>query len=111
MKNKYATARMQDLFARYRNILRRNGLNWIIHQKVAVGHVLSAMQPSVLKDRLTSDLSFSHHHLKKDFKGFLAHAIELANAFQLVDCGPRKMRPGNGIDHNIKCSGNKDDDD
>ena len=98
MRNNNATARMKDLFASYYTILSRNGLKWIVteNQKVSVGHVLSAVRPVSLKERLESDLSFSHHHLKKDFNGFLAHAIKLAEAFQLVDCGPPSKRPKPG---------------
>lgn len=91
MRSTDATARMQDLFAQCQTIVCRNKLNWIIEdsQKVAVGHVLSAIQPSVLKERLTSDFAFSQHNLKKNFQGFLKYEIELAKAFQLVDCDPR----------------------
>lgn len=44
----------------------------------------------VLKESLMSDLSFSRHYLRKDLKGFLKHAVRLAEAFQLVDFGPPK---------------------
>lgn len=54
-------------------------------------------------EKLTSDLAFSHHSLRKDIKGFVSHAGELAKAIQLVDCGPRRTK--NGTD---KRSGNKD---
>lgn len=106
MWNTDATARMQDLFSQYHTILRRNGLKWIINenQKIAVGQVLSAIQPLVLRDRLTSDLLFSHHHLKKDFPGFMKHSIELAKAFQLVDCEPRRTQHSTPS----KRSGNKE---
>lgn len=90
MKNTNATARMQDLFTNYHTILSRNGLKWIIkeNQKIAVQHVLSAVRPVSLRDRLSSYLSFSHHNLRKDLTGFLKHSVRLAEAFQLVDCGP-----------------------
>lgn len=54
---------MQDLFAKYHTILSRNELKWIIteNQKVAVNQVLSAVGTVSLKERLESDLSFSHH--------------------------------------------------
>lgn len=92
MRNKNAKARMQDLFVSYHMILLRHGLKWIVteNQKVAVSHVLQAVPPATLRDRLQSDLAFSHHELRKDFPGFLKHAIRLAEAFQLVDSGGPK---------------------
>lgn len=111
MKNNNATARMQDLFSSYITILGRHGLKWIVtdNQKIAVQHVLSAIRPVSLKDRLESDLSFSHHPLKKDFKGFLKHSIRLAEAFQIVDSGPPTKRGGKdrGASKNNSRSGNK----
>lgn len=83
MCNKNSTARMQDLFANYHTILDRHELKWIIteNQKVAVLHVLQAVRPATLRDRLESDLSFSHYALRKDFTGFLKLSIRLAEAF------------------------------
>lgn len=68
---------MQDLLSSYLTILSRHGLRWIIteNQKVAIQHVLSAVRPTVLKEQLESDLSVSHHPLKRYFKQFLKHAI------------------------------------
>lgn len=94
MKEKSAKNRMEDLFSSYHTILARNGLKWIItdNQKIAVRHVLSAIRPTALKDRLQSDLSFSHHELLKNFSGFMNHAVRLAEAFQLVDSGrPKRL--------------------
>ena len=53
-------------------------------------HVLSAVRPTTLRDRLADDLDFSRHDLKEDFKGFLKHAIKLAEAVQIVDSGRMK---------------------
>lgn len=66
---------MQDLFTLCHTILRRNEVNSIVtdNQKVAVGHVFSTIQQAILKERVTSDLFFSHHHLKKNFKRFICH--------------------------------------
>ena len=91
MNVKSADARVQKLFMTYHTILRKNGLAWILkeNQKVAVYHVLSAIRPLTFKQRIESDLSFSYHTLKKDFRGFREHVHKLAVAFQLVDCGPR----------------------
>lgn len=57
------------------------------NQKVAVGNVLSAIRPKSLRERLESDLEFSHYQGKKDFKKFIKHSVELSDAFQLVDTG------------------------
>ena len=62
MSNRNARSRMQSLFVDYHSLLDRHGLTWIIeeNQKLAVAHVLSAIRPVTLRERLTSDLSFSH---------------------------------------------------
>ena len=88
-KDPSAESRMQSLFISYRSLLRQNGLLWVLEssQKIAVQHVLSAIRPKSLCARLSDDLEFSQHHLRKDFKGFMSHAIKLAAAFQLVDNG------------------------
>lgn len=82
-------ARLQDLFASFHKIISRNNLNSIVNdnQKVAVQHVLSAIRPTSLREKLESDLSFSHHSLKKDFHGFLKHTFKLAEPFQLFGAG------------------------
>lgn len=59
----------------------------------------------MLKEGLYSDLVFSHHSVRKNFKEFLRHAIALATAFQLVFNGPKKRRS----DNDSRRSGNKDD--
>lgn len=65
MKISNAKARMQDVFSSYHTILRRNALTCIVmdNQKIAFAHVLSAIQPPTLIDRLESGLTFSHHAL------------------------------------------------
>lgn len=92
MSNGNAKSRMQTLFADYHSLLAKQGVKWVIsdNQKLAVAHVLAAIRPASLRERLESDLAFSHHALKKDFKKFLKHAVELSDAFQSVDNGPRR---------------------
>ena len=94
MSNRNARSRMQQLFVQYHTLLSTHGLIWIVtdNQKLAVGHVLSAVKPTALKERLESDLGFSQHQLKKDFKAFMAHAVKLSEAFQLVDSGRQRKR-------------------
>lgn len=41
-------------------------------------------------DRLRSDLCFEFSNLQKGLKCCLQHAIQLYDAFQLVNCGPKK---------------------
>ena len=90
-------------------ILAKNGLTWFLekNQKLAVSHVLSAVKPQTLKDRLESDLEFSHHQLKKDFKSFLDHSLKLSDAFQLLDPGnQRKVKTPHVPHPNRTRSGN-----
>lgn len=80
MEEKNAGTPMEDLYTSYHTLLARNGLKWIIkdNQPIAVRHVQSAIRPTILKDRLESDLSFCDHDLTKDFSGFMKHAGKLA---------------------------------
>lgn len=65
IKNNNATGRMQDIFTNYHTLFVRNGLKCILdkNKKVAVKHVLSAIQPSFLKDCVTADLSIPKREL------------------------------------------------
>jgi len=94
MSDPSATSRMQGLFISYTTLLRKNGLSWVVTDspKVAVQQVLSCINPKSLRTRLREDLEFSQRSLRKDFKGFMTHAIKLAEAFQLVDSG-RDRKP------------------
>ena len=106
MKDKNARSRMESLFVSYHKLLRRHGVSWIVknNQKVAVGHVLSCIKPATLQSRLQSNLEFSHHSLKKDFKGFMKHSIRISEAFQMVDTGPKQTKSES---HRSSRSGNK----
>lgn len=63
------------------------------------------MQPESLKSRLQSDLNFSHHRLRKDFKELMNHYIRLSEAFKLVDWGPKSSVDKNRL--RTKSGGNK----
>ena len=93
MSHSSATARMKDLFVRYNALLKEHGVSWIKseHQKLAVSHVVAAIKPKHLKERLESDLDFAHRDLKKDFSKFFAHALKVAAAYQLVDAGRKPI--------------------
>lgn len=95
MTDKDACSCIKTLFVSYRSLLRRNGLTWMTkdNDKIAVYQVPSAIRLESLRIRLESDLELSHCDLRKDFKGFMYHAIKLFEAFQLVDNGaPTKRR-------------------
>lgn len=90
----------------YSTLLRRHGLKWVrdSNPKMAVGHVVSAINPQQLRTRLPSDLDLAYKYLRKDLKHFIAHALDHLNAFKKVDIGPtykkqtksNKDRHGNG---------------
>ena len=70
MADSNAKFRIRNLFVSDHTILSRNGLLWFFKdsQKVAVTHVLSAIRPATLKERLAGDLDFAHYGLEKTFK-------------------------------------------
>ena len=83
MSDPGAKSRMESIFLSYYTILRQHGLLRVIKDapKVAVQHVLSQIRPMSLQSRLKDDLALSQYDLQKDFKGFFAHAVRLAEAF------------------------------
>lgn len=93
MKNHNAISRMQDFLANYHMLLPRNGLKWLIkdNSKISAEHVLFAIKPYTLHDRLDVNFSFAKYELSKCFHDFLKHAICLAEAFQIVDSGPTSL--------------------
>lgn len=50
-------------------------------------HVLFAIRQQSLHDRLTSVLNFSKYEPRTHFRGFLEHAIRLAETFQILYAG------------------------
>lgn len=52
----------------------------------------SAVRPKYLKERLESELYFSHHELIIDFNGFTS-SVKLAESLQIVESG-RHSRKG-----------------
>lgn len=98
MKKHIATARIQDLFSGYHTLLARNGLKWLndVDCKVAFQHFPFATRLQTLHNRITADLIFAKHELRKEFCGFLQYAIRLAEIFQIADSG--KTPHNNDID-------------
>lgn len=109
MNDSDAISRVNNLFVSYLSILRRQGLSWVVeeNQKVAVGYVLATIHPSTLHIQLESDLELSHHDLRKNFRGFIKHAIRLTEAFQLVDNGKQQSQATKAVTnkHNHKGRG------
>lgn len=95
MRDKNAKPRMESLFVIHHALLRRNGLSWLLetNENVAVSHIISAIRPKTLKNRLQSDLDFAHYGLQKDFRGFMKHAVRLSESFQIVYSVPQYERP------------------
>lgn len=54
---------------------------------ISVKPVVKAIRLESFRLRMESDLAFAFHSLKTDLKGFMAHSIKLAEAFQLLDVG------------------------
>ena len=94
MSNRNIHLRMQNIFVDYHSILSRNGVSWLVteNEKQAISHVLSAIHPAILKDSIKLDMELSEHELKKDFKGFVKHSMELSQTFVRLDGGPRNTR-------------------
>ena len=94
MNDNSAKSRMESLFISYIMLLRKHGLVWVQekNQKVAVGHVLSAIRPLTLQRRLDDDLQFAHTNLRKDFSAFMDHAIDVAEAYQKVQGDATRQR-------------------
>lgn len=97
MSDSNATSRMESLFMAYHKLLRINGLAWVLksNQKISVFHVLSAIKPLSLQNRIESDLEFAYYDCRKDFQKFMRHCIRLSESFQVLDNGPTKKREEN----------------
>lgn len=60
--------------------------------KKAVKQFSSAVKPRSFQRRLEKYLSFNRMELRKNFKKFMAHAMELSAAFQKLGCGPENQK-------------------
>lgn len=109
ISDRSAKSRMESLFISY-------GLTWVIKDapKIAALQFISQIRPVYLQSRRKDDLDLSQNNLKKDFKGFFAHAVKLSEAFLLVDDGLGRRKENNntsrvdegaGISWNVKNGG------
>ena len=108
MADKNAKPRMESLFVAYHALLNIHSRACLLraNQKVAVLHVLSAVNPRSHKDGGKSDLKFAYNEYKKDFRKFISHAIRVSMDFQLVDNGPKNSNSCDGAKDGRKSRGN-----
>lgn len=83
MENRNARSRMQGLFVDYHSLVTSQGLTWIVKDKrnPVVSHVLFAIKPLSLSERLESDLSLFHREPRKNFSKSLTHAVKFSEGF------------------------------
>lgn len=96
MSDRSARSQTETLFVSYLSLLRRNGLKHVIGNtpKLAMYHVVSAVKAPYLRKRLESDLDLKANHIRKDFKGFMEHAVKLSEAFEMLHNGTDQDRSG-----------------
>lgn len=54
------------------------------HPKLLAGHVIYEIKPRNMQKMLRTDLKLAHVSLNSDFKGFQKHAMNVAEAFQII---------------------------
>lgn len=83
---------MDNLLVCYMYLLRLNGLAWLTksNARVAIHHLLTATEPKELRKCIELELKFANWDLKKDLSRFKKEAVELAEAFQLVENIPQR---------------------
>lgn len=81
---------MKFLFLSYTKLMIGNGLQWILQRKerMELSHVMGAIRPAQLRERIESDVELQKAYLKKKFKEVVEHAIKLVHAFKMIDVGP-----------------------
>lgn len=96
MRNPDASLRMKHLFIDYQTILQNQGIAWLLEEnpKVAMPRVFSVVKPAKLCLRLKSDLAFSQHRLRKEFRKLISHAESLSDALHLTDNGSLNFDSG-----------------
>lgn len=96
MEKRNACFYIKRFFVDYHSLFTNKGLNCKLNSqwqpKTAASHVLSAIKPMSFKEKVESNLLFSHHDLRKNFLMFLTHAVRILKALQLLEAGPRKRK-------------------
>jgi Reverse transcriptase (RNA-dependent DNA polymerase) len=115
MSEKDPEQRIIMLFADYKNILRVNGISWLVDKnpKMAVHHITEALKPSILRKRVKDDLTFSYTELERDFIQFMKHVIGRAEHYADYE-EPEQMQqttvksnagPGHSLEDSSAASG------
>lgn len=83
MSDRSAQLKVENLFISYGALFCRKLLRWIAssNQKLAIEHVLPAVEPSSIQSGLLSNLEFSHTDLKTDFNGVIKHCVNFPKRF------------------------------
>lgn len=87
MRTENSKILMHNLFINYAALLRWHGIKWVIdsNPKFVVQHIISAIKPAYFRPRHKSDLSFAQHSLRRNYTGFMQHALKVSEAPQIVD--------------------------
>lgn len=89
MSDASAKSPMQYIFVSFDRLLRQHGLARVVscNPKAAMGHLHAVIEPWSFGNCLEFDSELDKGHQKKDFNGFLRHAISISEAFKSVDRG------------------------
>lgn len=92
-------SRMISLFVDYKDLVKRQGSAWILdtNQKVAVKHVLFDDHLISLRNRISSYLDLTKHQLRKDFKGFIDHAVQISEELEVLDNRSQSTESGRNL--------------
>lgn len=91
MSDNDAKSGMRLLFVLYHKLLSLNGLKLVLesNQKLFMLHALSAIRQLTLQERPLSVIQFTYSSICKDFKEFMKHVIDLSDALQKLNVGPK----------------------
>jgi hypothetical protein len=102
---------IDSLIAKNTSLLRANGLTWLLerHAMLAVNHIIDALRPRALQQRIKRDLELRFVSLKEDWHGFLKHVTSRAEQLDVFDdvtvTGPSvKNSPPAGNNTSNNCS-------
>lgn len=85
-----AHSRISNLLICYKSLLCRHGLGWIPKgkKKLSEYHMLAAINPASLRNRIESDLEISLYQSRKNFRGLVFHIKKQSGVLKLVHSGP-----------------------